>query len=156
MRLFWIIPLLALGACGAEGASGGSGGGASQRSDAETAALMASLPAPYNEADLDNGRRVFARCRACHTIVEGGANMTGPNLHGVFGRTAGTHDGYAYSRALSGAGFQWDAEKLDHWLENPSTFLPGNRMSFVGVADATDRRDLIAWLKVESGYTPPA
>ncbi len=156
MRLFWIIPLLALGACGAEGASGGSGGGASQRSDAETAALMASLPAPYNEADLDNGRRVFARCRACHTIVEGGANMTGPNLHGVFGRTAGTHDGYAYSRALGGAGFQWDAERLDHWLENPSTFLPGNRMSFDGVADATDRRDLIAWLKVESGYTPPA
>ena len=53
---------------------------------AEKATLLAALPAPYNAADLDNGRRAFARCRSCHTIAEGGANMTGPNLYGLFGR----------------------------------------------------------------------
>ena len=123
---------------------------------AEKAALLAALPAPYDQADLDNGRRVFARCRSCHTINEGGSNMVGPNLHGVFGRPAGGHPDYNYSPAVRQAGFAWDAERLDHWLENPRTFLKGTKMSFAGIPDATDRRDVIAFLKVETGYTPPA
>ena len=81
--------------------------------------------------------------------------MTGPNLYGVFGREAGDKDGYNYSTALREAGFTWDAERLDHWLENPREFLRGNKMSFPGIADATDRRDLIAFLKVETGYSTP-
>lgn len=122
----------------------------------DKAAVLASLPAPYDSADLDNGRRVFARCRACHTITEGGPNMTGPNLYGVFGREAGDKEGYNYSTALREAEFTWDAEQLDHWLENPREFLRGNKMSFPGIADAADRRDLIAFLKVETGYAPAA
>ena len=120
--------------------------------EAERAALLAALPAPYSEADLDNGRRVFARCRSCHKINEGGSNMTGPNLHGVFGRTAGGLEGYNYSTALREAGFVWNGERLDHWLENPRTFLKGTKMSFAGIPDATDRRDVIAFLKVETGF----
>lgn len=116
--------------------------------------MLAALPAPYNAADLENGRRAFARCRACHTVTEGGPNLTGPNLWGLFGRTAGTHARFNYSQPLKTAGFAWDAERLDHWLENPRGFLPGNRMSFPGAPDATDRRDLIAWLKVNTGYAP--
>lgn len=122
----------------------------------QKAAVLASLPAPYNAGNLENGRRVFARCRACHTITEGGPNMTGPNLYGMFGRTAGTHPGYNYSTAVKEAGFAWDGERLDHWLENPRTFLRGTKMSFAGIPDETDRRDVIAWLKVETGYAPPA
>ena len=124
---------------------------------AQKAALLAALPAPYNQADLDNGRRAFARCRSCHTITDGGPNMTGPNLYGVFGRQAGIHPGFNYSSAVKEAGFAWDAERLDHWLENPRTFLKGTKMSFAGIPDATDRRDVIAFLKVETGYaSPPA
>jgi cytochrome c len=123
---------------------------------AEKAALLAALPAPWNEADLDNGRRSFARCRSCHTINEGGSNMTGPNLYGVFGRRAGVHPGFNYSPAMKAADFSWDGARLNDWLENPRTFLPGNKMSFAGIPDATDRRDVIAFLKVEAGYTPPA
>lgn len=123
---------------------------------AEKAAILASLPAPYNTADLENGRRNFARCRSCHTINEGGSNMTGPNLWGVFGRVAGTHPGYNYSAPVKAAGFAWDAERLDHWLQNPRGFLPGNKMTFPGLPDAADRRDVIAFLKVETGYAPPA
>lgn len=121
---------------------------------AQKAAMLASLPAPFNQGDLENGRRVFARCRSCHTITEGGPDMTGPNLWGVFGRQAGGKPGYAYSAALKSAGFAWDGEHLDHWLENPRTFLKGTKMSFAGIPDATDRRDVIAWLKVETGYAP--
>ena len=123
---------------------------------AEKASLLAALPAPWNEGDLDNGRRAFARCRSCHTINEGGSNMTGPNLHGVFGRQAGVHPGFIYSPAMKAAGFTWDGARLNDWLQNPRTFLVGNKMSFAGMPDATDRRDVIAFLKVEAGYTPPA
>jgi cytochrome c len=122
----------------------------------QKAALLASLPSPYNAADLDNGRRVFARCRACHTTTEGGPNMTGPNLHGVFGREAGGLEGYNYSSALQQADFVWDGERLDHWLENPRTFLQGTKMAFPGIPDAADRRDVIAFLEIETGYRPPA
>ncbi len=147
--------LLLLTACGDGGGTAAEPSASPVRpasTDAEKAALLASLPAPYASADLDNGRRVFARCRACHTITEGGPNMTGPNLYGVFGREAGHNDGYNYSTALREAEFTWDAERLDHWLENPREFLRGNKMSFPGIADAEDRRDLIAFLKVETGY----
>lgn len=119
------------------------------------AALLAALPAPYDQADLDNGRRVFARCRSCHTITDGGPGMTGPNLYRMFGQPAAAKAGYNYSDALRNAGFVWDGEQLDNWLENPRTFLRGTKMSFAGIPDPTDRRDVIAFLKVETGYTPP-
>lgn len=122
--------------------------------DAQRATILASLPAPYNEGDLENGRRVFARCRSCHTLPEGGNDMTGPNLWGVFGRRAGSRPDFRYSEALQNAGFDWDAEQLNGWLTAPREFLPGNRMAFAGVPDEADRRDLIAYLKVETGYAP--
>lgn len=122
--------------------------------DAEKQALLASLPAPYNTGNLENGRKQFALCRSCHNLTPGGPNATGPNLYGLFGRTAGTHEGFKYSDAVKGAGFVWDAEKLDSWLADPRGFLPGNRMSFAGVKDPQKRVDLIAYLKVESGYKP--
>ena len=150
---------LALSSCGQGGDGNSTAAAAPPRPEptpAEKAALLAALPAPYNAADLDNGRRVFARCRSCHTLTEGGPNMTGPNLYGVFGREAGGHPDYNYSTAVKQAGFTWNAERLDHWLENPRTFLKGTKMSFAGIPDATDRRDVIAFLKVETGYTPPA
>lgn len=128
---------------------------APEMTDAEKQAALAALPAPYNTGNLENGRKQFALCRSCHNITPGGPNMTGPNLYGVFGRKAGTHEGFKYSDAVKNADFVWDAEKLDSWLTNPQTFLPGNRMTFVGVKDPQKRIDLIAYLKVESGYKPP-
>lgn len=122
---------------------------------AEKQAVLASLPAPYNTADIDNGKAKFAMCRSCHTIVEGGANLTGPNLHGVFGRKAGALENYKYSDAVKNAGFVWDAEHLDKWLAEPRTFLPGTKMTFAGLKAEKDRIDLIAFLKVETGYKAP-
>jgi cytochrome c len=99
--------------------------------DAEdTAKALAALPAPYNTADLENGQRKFALCRSCHTITEGGANMTGPNLHGLFGRAAGSVEKFNYSAGVKAAGFTWDPSHLDTWL--------------------ADRADLIAYLMVET------
>ena len=122
--------------------------------DAEKAAALAALPAPYNTGDLANGQSRFALCRSCHTLAEGGPNMTGPNLYGVIGRKAGSLAGYTYSAALQAAGFTWDAEHLDTWLADPRGFMPGTKMSFAGLKDPKDRIDLIAYLKVETGYKP--
>lgn len=115
--------------------------------------LLAALPAPYNAADLDNGETKFGLCQSCHTIAPGGANMTGPNLHGVFGRKAGSNPDFKYSDAIKAAGFVWDGDHLNHWLENPQTFLPGTKMTFAGLKDPKDRTDLIAYLMVETGHT---
>jgi len=116
----------------------------------EMQARIAALAPPYNEASYDAGRRVFAQCRSCHTLDEGAGHRVGPNLHGVFGREAGTAAGFNYSPALRDADFVWNAQQLDHWLQNPQTFLPGNRMAFAGVRDAAQRRDVIAYLMVET------
>jgi cytochrome c len=123
-------------------------------SDAEKQQLLTALPAPYNTADLANGQAKFALCQSCHTIAEGGANMTGPNLHGIFGRKAASLPDYKYSDALKAAGWIWEPTHLDQWVANPQTFLPGTKMTFAGLKDEKDRTDLIAYVMIESGYKP--
>lgn len=116
----------------------------------EIQAAIAALPAPYNEADYVKGRRGFQQCAACHAIPVEAGHRVGPNLHGVFGREAGTAKGFTYSPQVKASGIVWDADKIDHWLANPQTFLPGNRMTFVGIKDPTLRRDVIAYLMIET------
>jgi cytochrome c len=116
-------------------------------------ALVATLPAPYNTGDPEAGKADFTQCAACHTTVQGGPNMTGPNLYGVFGRKAGGQPDYAYSDALKSAGWTWDAQRIDQWITNPHTVLPGTKMTFVGMPSQKDRLDVIAYLK---GATSPA
>jgi cytochrome c len=125
-------------------------------SDADKLKMLASLPAPYNAADMENGKRKFALCRSCHTITEGGPNMTGPNLYGIIGHKAGSHEGYAYSDALKAAGYVWDPAHLDTWITDPKAMLPGNKMTFLGLKEAKDRTDVIAYLMVETGAAKPA
>ena len=127
-----------------------------QPSPEEAAKLLAQLPAPYNAANLDHGQAQSALCRACHTFTDGGPDLTGPNLHGVFGRVAGTKPGFMYSDVVKNAGFAWDPAHLDKWLANPATDMPGTKMTFVGIKSDKDRADLIAYLKIQTSYTPPA
>ena len=132
-------------------ASGSAAAAPAGPSEEEIATAVAALPAPYNEGDYEAGRRVFAQCRSCHTIEEGGPNRVGPNLHGVFDRHIGAVDGFNYSQAVQDADFEWDPDHLDHWLANPQSFLPGNRMAFAGVRDETQRKNLITYVLVASG-----
>jgi cytochrome c len=119
--------------------------------DAEAAAIAASLaklPAPYNAADYDNGRRIFQQCSACHLIQAGAGNSVGPNLHGVMGRTAGTLKDFDYSDSLKKSGIVWDSPTLDKWLAQPQSFVPNTRMTFLGVKKPDDRRDVIAYVEI--------
>ena len=111
-------------------------------------ASLATLPAPFNAGDIENGKRKFTQCAACHTAGEGGPNMTGPNLYGIFGRKAGTAATFTYSDGLKAAGWTWDAARIDTWITDPRAVIPGTRMSFAGLKDPKDRADVIAYLKV--------
>jgi cytochrome c len=122
--------------------------------DAEKAALLTKLPAPYNTADLSNGESKFALCSTCHTLTEGGPNMTGPNLHGIFGRKAGSLPGFSYSDGMKAAGWTWDAAHIDTWITDPKADIPGTKMTFAGLKDPKDRTDVIAYLMVNTGFKP--
>ncbi|HEX4711187.1 cytochrome c family protein [Phenylobacterium sp.] len=123
-------------------------------SDADKQKILATLPAPYNTADLANGESKFALCSTCHTLPSGGPNMTGPNLYGVFGRKAATSPGFTYSDALKASGWTWDAAHIDAWITDPKVAAPGTKMTFAGMKDPKDRTDVIAYLMVQTGYKP--
>lgn len=111
---------------------------------------LAALGAAYADADLSNGQRQFRRCQSCHTLNEGGRHTVGPNLYGIMGAPAAAQERFSYSSQLTESGLVWDAATMDAWLENPRGLVPGNRMSFVGLRDADARRDVIAYIAVET------
>ena len=127
---------------------------AAELTDAQKQKLVADLPAPYNTADIAHGKSVFLICKSCHTTISGGANMTGPNLDGLFGRKAGSAGGFNYSDGLKASGITWDAAQIDSWITNPRALVPTTKMSFAGVKDPKDRADLIAYLKTEVSPAP--
>ncbi len=93
------------------------------------------------------GRKAFkAECRQCHSVRAGKYGTFGPNLHGVVGRTVGTGAEHNYSPALLAADHSWTPERLDAYIADPDTALPGNAMEFPGLADAQTRADIIAYL----------
>jgi len=129
-----------------------AGGGAAAAEEEEVFDLGALLAT----ADISRGERTFkGQCTTCHTIDDGGANGTGPNLHGVVGAEKAHHAAFSYSAALSGIGGTWTYEDLDHWLANPSSFARGTSMSFAGLRKDADRVNVIAYLAAQSPNAPP-
>jgi cytochrome c len=115
---------------------------------------IAILIAPATTAqDAEKGKRIFARCKACHTIKQGAPNRMGPNLHGVFGRPIASKEDFKYSDALSKIDGVWDNENLNQWLMSPRVFAKGTKMSFPGLRREDQRADVIAWLKENSNQT---
>lgn len=120
---------------------------------ADNSDAFAALPEPYKSADYNRGKRTFKLCQSCHTVNEGGTNLVGPNLYGVFGREIGAVDGFTYSKAVQDSDIVWTPEILAEWLESPRNFLPGNKMSFAGVRKPEDRTAVIAYIMAETGYS---
>ena len=106
-------------------------------------------------ADVAAGEKVFAKCAACHTANQGGANGIGPNLYGTVGEGIGQgKGGFAFSDALKSKGGNWTFENLDHWLTSPREFAPGTKMTFAGLGNPVDRANLIAWLNTQGSNLP--
>lgn len=106
-------------------------------------------------ADIAAGEKVFAKCAACHTATQGGANGIGPNLYATVGEgVAQGKGGFAFSEALKSKGGNWTFEALDHWLTSPREFAPGTKMTFAGLGNPADRANLIAWLNKQGSNLP--
>ncbi|MEL6857385.1 MAG: c-type cytochrome [Pseudomonadota bacterium] len=105
-------------------------------------------------ADLARGERSFkAKCASCHTVDQGGSNGTGPNLYAVMGADKQRVDGFSYSGALSNTDGDWSWERMDAWLENPSSYARGTSMAFAGLKRDDERASVLAYL---ASYSPDA
>ena len=110
---------------------------------AEAAVTSNSIP----QGDSARGQRLFGQCRTCHYPEKGFGHHNGPSLWSVFGREAGSAEGYEhYSDEMKHAGFVWTPELLDFWLGHMDTFLPDSTM-IVFPLDAQQRADIIAYLQ---------
>lgn len=104
--------------------------------------------ASAQSGDATRGQRVFnQQCRACHTLEKDGAQTAGPNLHGVFGRKAGTAAGFEFSDAMKKSGIVWDEATMTDYNRDPKAKVPGTKMVFNGVKNAGQLADLVAYLK---------
>lgn len=105
-------------------------------------------------ADVDKGASSFrSKCSSCHTVEQGGANGTGPNLYGVMGATVAAHSGFGYSGAMTSHGGEWSWERLDAYLENPRNTVSGTAMAFAGLRKDPERMNVLAYL---ASYSPDA
>jgi cytochrome c len=105
-------------------------------------------------ADLARGERSFkAKCASCHTIEQGGSNGTGPNLYATMGAAKQSRAGFSYSGALASTEGDWSWERMDAWLENPSSYARGTSMAFAGLKRDDERAAMLAYL---ASYSPDA
>jgi cytochrome c len=108
-------------------------------------------------ADVAAGEASFAKCVSCHNIAQGGANGTGPNLWGVVGAHPAVHPGFAYSSAMVEHGVEapvWTHEELGHFLEAPQRYIPGTKMTFVGLKRREELINVVAYLHSKGATIP--
>jgi len=115
-------------------------------------ALLTTLIAPVMALpaaaqDLAAGERSWNKCRACHQIGEGAKNIVGPQMNGLFGRVAGSVEGYSYSAANKNSGITWDEAVFADYIKDPRARIPGTKMVFAGIKNEKEIADLTAFLK---------
>ncbi|MGM4928588.1 c-type cytochrome [Tardiphaga sp. 619_E2_N8_5] len=97
--------------------------------------------------DVAAGEKSFNKCRACHQVGETAKNTVGPILNGLFGRKSGTVAGYNYSDANKNSGLTWDDQVFTDYIKDPKGKIPGTKMSFAGIKNEQEIKDLTAFLK---------
>jgi cytochrome c len=109
-------------------------------------ALAVASSAAKAEGDPEKGAKVFNKCKTCHN-VDSTKNKVGPTLVGIFGRPAGSVEGFKYSDAMKSSGIVWSEETIEAYVKDPKAYVPGNKMVFAGLKKEDEIEDLIAYLK---------
>ena len=101
-------------------------------------------------ATMDNGARQFARkCSVCHSLEPNYKRRAGPTLYGIFGRKAGTAEGYTYSEALKNSNLIWDEITISDLFDHgPDVVTPGSKMPIQVIKNDSDLNDLVLFLKI--------
>jgi cytochrome c len=110
------------------------------------AGILFALPTVALAQDADAGKKVFNKCTPCHSIGPGAKAKVGPPLNGLFGRPAGSVEGFNYSDAMKNSGITWDEATFKEYVTDPKKKIPGNKMVFPGIKDELDRDDLAAYV----------
>ncbi len=119
-----------------------------------TLTLLMSLSAistPALAGDAEKGARVWMKCRACHTIDEGGRSAIGPNLFGIIDRQSGSVEGFRYSKAMTESDVVWSEENLKAFVASPRTFMRGTKMGFAGIRSEQQIDDLLEFIEEQMG-----
>ena len=107
----------------------------------------AGATSPVSAQDVAAGAKSWNKCRACHQIGEEAKNAVGPRLNGLFGRAAGSVEGFKYTDANKSSGIVWNEEVFAEYIKNPRAKIPGTTMAFAGIKNEQEIRDLTAFLK---------
>ena len=99
---------------------------------------------------VEHGQKVFKKCKACHSIKEGGGNNIGPKLWNVMFRPVGAISDYKYSKALQEYKKEWNWEEMNGFLIKPSKWIKGNKMGFAGLKNEKDRASVMLYLNENS------
>ena len=98
------------------------------------AILALSIVPALAEGDPAKGEKVFAKCKACHSL-EAGVNKVGPSLNGVIGRQAAASESFKYSDAMKNAQVSWTPETLDAFLAKGALVLEPNYRGSAGYGE---------------------
>ena len=111
-------------------------------------ALVIVLTANAHAADLQAGKELFTtRCASCHHVGPSARAAFGPQLNAVFGRRAGSTSDYRYSDAMKASTVVWDEATLRAFMQSPGKVVPGTKMRFWGMSNASQIDDLLAYLR---------
>jgi cytochrome c len=110
--------------------------------------ILVALASPATAAgDASAGQKVFSfHCTRCHQIGETAKNAVGPKLNGLFGRPAGSVEGFSYSSANKNSGIVWDEATFREYIKGPKAKIPGTKMDFPGLKAEKDIDNIVAFL----------
>ena len=111
-----------------------------------SAIVIASSASAFAQ-DLAAGENSFKKCLPCHAIGEGAKNKVGPELNGLDGRKSGVTAGYSYSEANKNSGITWNEENFLEYIKDPKAKIPNTKMTFPGIKNEAEAKNLWAYLK---------
>lgn len=126
-------------------ACGGSNSSQSQVTETTVSAKSAAELTP-----VQRGKKIYKRCKACHTLEQDGRHKVGPNLWDIYGSKTAAKEGFAYSKAMKAADIIWDETEMDAYLKKPATYMPGNKMTFIGLKKQEDRDAVQAYMREQT------
>lgn len=109
--------------------------------------FAASLSPALAEGDVKKGKRVFKKCKVCHSLKKNARAKIGPSLYGIIGRKIAIMPNFKYSKAMSGSDIIWTEEKIKLYLKKPRSMFKKTKMIFPGLKKEKDRNNLIAYIK---------
>ena len=127
----------------------------------QPAATPVPVPAPQQDTEIaavdpaliEDGEKVFRKCKACHQVGDDAKNRSGPVLNGVVGATVGHVGDFKYSKAFkekNDEGMVWNDETLAAFLAGPKAYIKGTKMGFGGLKKESDIEAVIAYLSTFS------